>query len=345
MDIKVLRLVLDVLKTRTARDTPKQRLIIRVATRKIQADLHTEYDRFLRLQVLEGAMGIPVGHWWNKGSRGLVEAQSSFQGLDLNPLWLSARNTGMFMVLEKVTDKALNSYHVPLEPLDVINNALMGLGLDASTPGHILRPPYEAGKYLSKPILGGKETPISVAKGLLGRFLVRKIQAESKTVGFGMPEDAEGRQKDLPQGPTSDMNAGDLLVSIFFHDLSDPLGREIRDFMRSTWAGTPRQVPMDLWLDAVEQGRIPKKQDIATQAGILPQVFSQNHWNPAWHAFFQALWKNGSLLHKLQDRYEQEGVEWFQVKPDIDALVTRRKAGTVESVVSRWYQGCSPRLS
>lgn len=327
MNVHFLRVALRLLRQRHASADPNRKSVIRVAARWLFSALGAEYDVMLRLQVLEGAAGIREGAWWKKGRAGLAPAKAHFENAPVDPAWFAPAQSPLFGIVNNITRAAIQRARVTVEPFDLINNALMGIPLSAENPGQVLRPAYEAGKAAENGIKTGKETPESIAKGVLGTYIARKVQNEAKHVRREqqIPEDDEGRARDIPDTGHTRFDAGELLSHLIFWNRTDPLGKKIRAFMRRSWAGTPPQKAMDLWLDAVEKGQIPKKQDIAEQAGYAQAISFSRAWNSAWIKFFNDLWQNPTLLKELQQRYEREGVEWFQQKPDIEDLVTQRK--------------------
>lgn len=341
MNIRTANAVLKLLKTAKNGD-PR----IRVAMRWVQASLESEYDKMLRAQVLEGAAGVREGTWWKNGQRGLDKALAFFsdKGDPVKPEWFSKEYSGMYGILRTTVGKILRKSGVAFEPLDIINNALMGLSLSGGSGQK--RPPYEAGKKLSPGIKAGKEHPKSVAAGKLGSYLNRKVLNEAKTIKFneGIPIGPDGDVMEVADTAAEKREAGDFLLNIILWQRNDALGRKIRDFMRKSWAGTGQEKSMNYWLNTIEQEiRIPGKKEVAEAVGISPQTFIQRHWGKAWKQFIYDLWSNQSLLDQLQKRYEKEGLPWFQERPDPEEVFKKRKRKAsdlmVEKVVTRWMDG------
>ena len=275
--------------------------------------MEREYDIFLRLQILEGALGVAVDRWWRAGAKSFGEIAAFMQsrgvGEKIDPQWFSPSDTD---VVDALT-ASLRRVSPAIEPVDTINDALLGIPVDPSSGKMTLRAPYEVGEYLSDKILRGKVSPRKVAEGLLGHFLGRK--AMTGALRDARPSVRADELDFLSQPP----EAVDLLALIIFRDMADPLGREIRAFMRATWAsGHKEHAALRFWLDGVERGVLLRGQDIAAEFHVSPQCFGQYLWARAWREFFEALWVNESLLLKLRKRYEHEGVEWSQEKPDLD---------------------------
>lgn len=319
---------------------PEQRMALRVATRWLTAGMEKEYDIMLRLQVLEGAAGVPLDTWWKKGARGLGIAQKSFEQETLKPEWFDPALSGMFGVVQGILHTVINQYHLSITPYDMINNALMGIPLDASAPRETLRAAYESGRVLAAKIRGGQETPISVARGKLGTYLARKVLAEYKHIRLeqiGLPEklDKEPGDIDIPDVP-DEKDFGDAMTVIFFHSHGDTLSLKLRNLMRASWAESP---PMLRWLQIVEdENRWPQGKEIADEFGI-GAGFISNHWKPRWKKFLKELWRRKDLMGQLEDRMDRMGVVWNPKMPEgdqfLELLRRRDKPKTASSDVTR----------
>lgn len=287
--------------------------------------LGPEYDVMFRLQVLEGAAGVRPGSWWQKGRRGLKAAEDVFTGTSIDPSWLQSGNSGLASYLLRTAHNAVREFkltHIGGE--DILHNALMGLKLDGS-PGAKL-PAYSAGEALSDAIKAGKETPKTAAK-MIAQFLARKVQNETKKLRRmeRIPEGPEGEEVELP-GKTSPEDPAAFFrwfAHLVFGDMSHPLGKKIRDFMRKTWEGTAQEEPMDIWLDMIESGRRPSTKEVAEQAGMAAGTFSSRHLKPAWRRFAKEIWSS-PLISAIKDQAAKEGILWIPDKPDLDALVDQK---------------------
>jgi len=332
--------------------TPQQKRSHRVASRWLLAYMDAAYDLFFRLQILEGAAGVPVDTWWGKGKQALPYVIDKFQGDTLAPGWLEPGNTGMYQGLKAALNQLVKTTGVASTPDDILNTALMGLSTSATTiPRRILRPAYEVGRYLAVRIQNGDETPATVAKGPLQKLLKRRVLTEARDQAQDLSieqETEEGRgthTRDVSRSDTQD--AGDLLIKILFRDFTDPLGKEIRQFMRQSWANSKEQRFMDVWLDTLEEEvRIPSLSEVGRNLGDTPTTegygqrnYSALFWRPAWKRFFGDLWANKALLRKLENRYQQEGVPWLLEKPNIeDLLAPRVRASLISRVASRYLE-------
>lgn len=348
---QLLRLACQMLSRDTI--TPQQKLGHRVASRWLHSFMDAAYDLFFRLQILEGAAGVPVDTWWGKGKQALPKVIDKFQGGALNPIWLEPGNTGMYQGLKAAINQLAKSTGIASTPDEILNTALMGLSTDATVPNQIKRPAYEVGRYLAVRIKDGQETPVTVAKGPLQKLLKRRILTEARDQAEDLSieqETEEGRgthTRDVSRSDTQD--AGDLLIKILFRDFTDPLGKEIRQFMRQSWAGSKEQRFMDVWLDVLEkEARIPSLSEVGQKLGDTPTTkglgqrnYSMLFWRPAWKRFFGDLWANKALLRKLENRYQQEDVPWLLEKPSIeDLLAPRVRASLISRVATQYLKDC-----
>lgn len=317
--VALIRETLNLLQHQSRLASEKDAAIYRIATRYLLANMAIEYDIFLRLQTLEGAAGVPVDRWWKKGKLGFKAAADAFAGTKLDPIWLDPKYSGMYGTLERVSKAHIRSTEIPFEPFDFINNALMGIPMDASSSGvsgtgQIQRPPYQAGKFLSDKIKNGEETPQTVAKGVLGQFLKRKILNETRNKMEGLPEDDAGKIKEIPDRHESPYEGiGDFISALLFgRGPQTPLSKKLNNLMRHTWASASKKYGevMIKWLDKVQSGKSFTLQEFCDEVGILPQVFTKYFRPDAWNAFFKALRSNKALLNEISDAAFQAGVEW-----------------------------------
>lgn len=321
----------------------------RLASRWLKADMAVDYDLLLRLQILEGAAGVPVDSWWNKPKGyALAKARAAFGKVGINPEWLAERSRGLFNVLQRTLSGAIRSFRLNIDPLDVINNSLMGIPLDPSIDKSVERAPYIAGKYLAEKIKKGEETPTSVASGVLTTMLKRKVQNLARHRLDQLSEDDEGKvrdvsQKDLPEGwgPAEEATAAEYLANVFFYDLSDPLGDEVRKFMRDVWNRNPtRGQYMSYWLDLIEARKPNNYSNVADHFGIAPTTFYSRTWIPAWRDFFSALWNNRSLMNKINQRLVEKNLETLGEtipREVIDKILPPRKRASLMTRVASIY--------
>jgi len=317
--LQVLQTALQELQSRRlASLSLSERLSVRVARRWFQAGMDIVYDEFLRLQMLEGAAGVPVDTWWKKGPRAFKEAENQFEADSVDPQWFEKGNTGTYALLKRKTEAEIRSYGLDLNFGDIVNNALMGIPVKAHKPYRVKRPPYEAGKWRQVGIRDGKESPLRITAGPLQKWLRRKVSSEVKKFETQLLETEEGGTRDIAD-PSGSMGRG-LLLDIF-SDLHDPLGKDIRRFMRKTWKGTKSEEFMERWLDMFEDtGHFPKLAEVGRSLGKGISNFSKQFYRPAWRKFMQDLWRNHNLLNKLALKYEAAGIPWLQEMPTDDEL-------------------------
>lgn len=329
----------------------------RVAVRYLEASEAQQYDQMLRLQVLEGAAGVPLDRWWKKGKFGFKPATDALSGTNIKPEWLSLKESGMFKILKSIAQKLISSYKLrAIEPFDILNNALTGMPMDASKvdtgESLIQRPPYTAGKFLMGKILNGQETPETVAKGILGEYIKRRVKNEARKQMEPLLEDDQGKTMDIPDIQSSPYDGiGEFMAALLFgRGPSNPLSKKLTDLMRHTWKTSGRKYGevMTIWLDKIQSGETFKLQDFAQEVDTLPQVITKYFWPDAWNAFFKALRSNKNLLNEISNAAQQVGVEWDPSDPVPlywdDPMAAARgkprpKVKTASSrVADRWFQ-------
>jgi hypothetical protein len=313
--------------------TSKPTLGLKIAVRWLQAlNMKHEYDIMMRLQTLEGAAGVPVNTWWREGSSALPKAKAWFadKQYPIDPEWLSPAYTNTYGIVESQVAAQIKRYGLSEEPLDYINNALMGQGIHADTDTMYVA--YAAGKGRAERILSGKESPVSMAKGSLGMFFRNRVDRDKKNIK--RPEqfniNDEGQIQEF-ETPTSDTEAADYLLELLTSSY-DPIGQKIRNLMRETWKGENYEDVMNEWVDILEEtGNIPRKSEfveIYNQAHpeVEPQLsstnFSNNYWKKSLVKFYKRLWNTPAILNLLAKKYLAEGVPFFQEKPDINQLIS-----------------------
>ena len=301
--------------------TGSDRVANKVAARWLFANMVLEYDWLIRLQVLEGTAGVPQGTWWNKRERGLRMARrflkgdndtESGEGKDINELWFTRENTGMFQIIKQIVTSEIKKspYIRGGDPMGFINSALMGLSVDVTSDYIRSLPAYGAGKILKSGILRGSETPETVAKGNLSRMIKQRVMDESKTVVKlkQMPTDEEGNVKDLRDVDKDDVPAWQVLSALFFdEDDNSQLSRKLKNLMKEVFSSS---VPMTAWLDKIQiTGESPQLSDVAESVGIAKQTFGSRHWKPTWEKLFRAIFSNHDLMDEVLDRVKSDGAD------------------------------------
>lgn len=321
MNVKVARDTLNLLKT-ADRESPE----VRIASRWLVASMAAHYDALLRIQMLEGAAGVPVDTWMTVGSRnpllGLARAKAYFddpgEKNQIQPQWFASKATSTYSTLSRVLAQGIRSYKLSIESDDILNSSLMGMPMDTTSDDRILRQPYQAGKQVANKIKNGEESPETVAKGPLAFMLNRKIQNIAKKRLEQFNEDDEGRTQDITDadmpetwGAVEETAASDYLSGVMFGDLNDPLGKEIRRFMRDVWGDptTARSKTMTFWLDQLEAHKSTDQAVIADKFDLPPSTFYSRHWIPAWRDFFSQLWNNHALMTKINQRLRDKHLE------------------------------------
>jgi len=312
MKVNAVRGALKAIRTSTVR-APSDRIIRKVSTRWLVAAMNLEYDRMIRLQFLEGAAHVPEGTWWKRGVMGLKAAEKHFEGHAVQEEWFDPGLTSMFPIIKRTLAMLIAKYPSihGTDPLDIINAALMGISMNP-TSGQNSRvlPAYEAGKYLREKVLNGVETPELVAKGLLGKFMVRRVltYVRDKAKEVSIPVDEEGVIMDLRDDHDEGGGIGieNFISSLMFGPTEDPLARKVQDVMKASW---PQNSAIDKWFGTIQMtGEVPQANEFAAQIGITPQTLGQRHLKPGLERAVRAIWNNQSLRRAIENRMIQEGL-------------------------------------
>jgi len=299
--------------------------ISRVAFRWLFATQAKEYDILIRLQMLEGVAGVSVDTWMKKGRQGLKEAQRYFEGTHLHPDWLSFGDTGVFSfalgyLRKKLADfKKEGRVENNVDVLDFIIDLLMGVSINIDNMGweNLGRPFYRAGDKLSKQTLTGS-SPLTVLKGQGLWFPVRKLLNQPKQKAFQPDRNQESGAYTFAQ----------LVADITFKDLSDPMGKRIRSWMRKSWSKYPQMIA---WLGLLEKGKLPEsRKDQGALFYKNPPDFIRIY-NPAFRAFLKDLWANSDWLRDLEDYAFLKGFVWdsglAELRPIFEEMLPLRKTG------------------
>ena len=306
---------------------------IRVAARWLWASITTEYDILIRLQLLEGVAGVPEGKWaksLGSGRAGLSKAQAALAGNPIQEIWFSESNTGALDVFQGIVRKFIVRNHLhSVDAFDVINNMLMGIGLEGSVKPFF----YGSGENenIRKSILSGKVTPKSLSTSVLGSWFTKKM---INIVGriredVGQKEDigqSESLEREL-ESP-SEHSPTEALVGLIF-DRHSTLGSKVRDLMRMVW-NSPSKPPlykefMNKWLEHLEKGELTDANikrnliDIAKEVGVSTDYHTA-YWKPAWKDFIKALWHDDTLLKEIHREFVDEGIDWFNQVPDLSKI-------------------------
>lgn len=324
MNVKIAQDLLNTLNQETAENNTT----IRLAKRWLQANMGLEYDRLIRVQILEGVAHVHPGAWSKQGGvRGLLQAarfiQDKFPDNTMNPLWLDPTEMKAYAVLKKGTANSINMFKLRgFEPDDIINSALTGLKLDPTEEELNKFPAYQLGfKDTRGAILGGSITPAGVAASGLNKAMFNRVRDLAKHIKeVQLPTDDDGEPLDMGEETRSDpSDAIDFMATLMFHSRS-PLGRQIQQLMQETWANSP---PMTLWLDTVmgrknpaqegakgfQLGKAPSVQDVADALGIAKGTVFSGHWVPRWDRFFKVLFGNEKLRQAIANQAELEGID------------------------------------
>lgn len=150
------------------------------------------FDVLCRLQVLEGAFGVPVGTWSKEPHRGLSAVRAFLRDGDrapkLHPLWVVAGDSGLYKAARHIVSRILSEADTD----DVMQRVLSGLGAKAEKAAFLF---WEAGKADAKAVCRGMN-PTNFAAHNLTWFLRRKATDVVKS-----------HRRDVPYDPGTDNTA------------------------------------------------------------------------------------------------------------------------------------------
>lgn len=282
---------------------------LRVALRWLQAKQNVQYDMMLRLQVLEGAAGVPPRTWWEKGPRGLAMAKAHFEEkgeTGINPSWFVPQDSRAFEVLEAQLKGVAKGV---VQPLDVIHSALFGIPLDPSVTKQNKIKLYEVGVKLKQGILSGEETPKKAIAGMGGKYIRQLVIAEIKAMSRHRAleqQDDEGEDinpLDNMSGPPIDAESVWGYLAKWWLTEGDPVGNALRTLMRKSWSGMKQEPGLNLWLDkSVEKGTLPTPAETAALLDIQLPEWTSNYLKPGMAKFVGLLKNQPNLLGAIEKR-------------------------------------------
>lgn len=317
-NIEVAVNTLKFFRTSTVR-TPLDMIVHKVSTRWVQASMETEYDMLIRLQYLEGVAHVKESTWSRLGGvRGILAAKKVFADKfqdtfhQIDPSWWDVRSTHAYRVLAARTQRTLARFKIfDMEPLDIINMALMGIPVQVGDPtleGR-LRPAYQLGLKHGDEIFAG-QTPDNMAATGLSKAMFRRILDYAKSKGSTTrvrEEDEEGVAKEYAIKDSPGVSLENFMSSLMFGPTSDPLANKVQETMKSTWANNSI---IDNWFGTIQMsGEVPQANEFALQMGISPQSLGQRHLKPGLERAVRAIWNNVPLRKAIEERMIQENVQ------------------------------------
>lgn len=288
-------------------------LVLRVAERWLMAEDHhptPKQDTMARLQVLEGAAGVPAWTWAQDPRQGLAKARAFLadKGVTPDPSWLVWADTGMVTYIYRILVKMLKDSGASGEmrgPIDILSNGLMGMGADGNpySGGPTL---YGVGKAKRDKVLSGEETPLSIAGGTGATQFkqraidtIRGLRTRQRITGPAVRDDAETGQ--VPS-PTNNSEYWEFLADI----MSSPTaaGEKMRAMFLASAKGA--EVPfISTWLDRIQKDNGDSPQIIITMAKEMgvPSGTITGYRSRTLQRFWPQF-KASPLGRKLENQYE-----------------------------------------
>lgn len=294
--------------------------------------LFEHYDALIRLQILEGALGVMPGLWSRlpQPRLGLQKAATAAAAHSLSSEWFEVR---VFTNYQRIRNTAtINGDKSKTD--DIINAVLAGV-----TVGEMKsRVPrlYVFGKTKSREILSG-EMDLPWCMALVARMVRQQILSSLKptkknpTLDYfegHTGDDGEMMHSVEPKQRTAD--SMEVIKEIMFG--RDRLSRDFHTWLRQAFDklnASPKRT-MNLWLDIAEETHaIPSMMDLVkalAEQGITatPQTVTQRHWQPAWETI-SPMFKRSKIWFEIQAHFEALGLEAPENLSFADILVRKSR--------------------
>lgn len=278
-----------------------------------------ELDVMSRLLVLEG-VGDVEPYTWAGQPGGLRHVRAEFS--DVSVEWLSSADTGMYGLLVSKASTMLRRSRVRhVSGEDLLQQALSGLCSDLTVGRHRF---HAVGVLARENILGGIETPRTIASGVLGRWVERMAfnTAKAKRAAFSIDDiELESNEGVLPQRyemlqPALDVDSvlyqalcsGDAVSERIVEVLEEAVYPKFRTETGLRLMGT--------WFGALRQGEVLSSSlDWGIRAGLLDDFPDPD--TKKLYAVRVATWK---ALNKAVEIMQQT----YQSSPEMQSLVEMR---------------------
>lgn len=271
-------------------------LVAKVAARWALANMNREYDIMVRLQALEGAMGMTPGAWWTKGRRGLELAKHAAhtKNVDVDPSWFDPMISGLIVPMNQAV--AMQSRGTA-DSTSVLNRMLMLKGKRGAFT--VLGEKYD--NLVAKPVTDAFGLFVNTTKF----YVLKEMKTNrGKEVGEGVLDYQDQKERGLDR--VEDTSAGSDIIAQILTD-EGSLGKEVRGLMRKVFEPSSA---MTVWVDLLEQNkRIPSLKETAEAAGISAQTMTQTHWQKWMPRFYRALEATPGLRSKIEARLMALGAE------------------------------------
>jgi hypothetical protein len=247
--------------------------------------MDTNFDMMIRVQVLEGAVGVPCGTW----AQSAQKAAEHTQEMAIHPMWFATEDTGMVATIRRTLgyyDISEGQFH------DLLVDAFMGMGGFRSN-GPLF---FAYGQYAKDQILGG----LAPSKGLsnriarwMGRKLGNSLRKEAFRAGVQHTDPVEDFEFEAHEGPSTASLLAELYLS------GDPDIRQAFDDALKPLKTQAKATQM--WLGALASSEPFKRSEIAAACGLSLQTLN-SQLNVGIAACHKALETNRELLSRLSQR-------------------------------------------
>jgi hypothetical protein len=344
MNLRLANQLLAELRTRElVAATPERAMAIRLAARWLLQASSAETDLTIRLQVLEGAAGQPWGTWSLRPRASLPAAKAAFSDAanTMDAAWLSPEDSGMYAQLLRSASASIKKFRVShLEPGDVINSLLYGLNVFMEPQP--VKPVYETGKYASKVIKSGGETPRRMAASQLAKWMDRNVgYKEKKHVQEQQaPVNDEGDSVDLEPGMhgAHELTTPEVIEALYYGNMGNPLSSTLKVLMDATWRGNEQ---MQWFLQGLLAGNPPNQKEIAEHFDKHAPVVNRTYL-AQWKKFYQELFSRRELTTAIEQWARSQGLDWEMKIPtdeELNEVFPGRSDRRVATDLLQWLFG------
>jgi len=237
------------------------RLTRRIAFRHLTA--MAQMEEIARLQMLEGASDMKPGAFIRNPRGAWAEIQSDPRFAKLDSSWFKA-TPKIISAIENVAENMAGRQ----DGQEIVQDFMLGQTKKGEQGSKSY---YGVGKYLSKGILGGRETPFKANKMALRgvkNLALNTIRGQKDTVRDepgeeGKEHSVENALNDVMQGLAENgIPAG--------HPAGKKLLKIIDGIIQKKMKGKQKQMA-ESWLDLLRKGTFPNPSEVIEHAGLDPQ--------------------------------------------------------------------------
>lgn len=204
-------------------------------TRVANAHRNMQMDQLVRVAILEGIAGVPVGGWkrLEPPARGLLAAERALPNLE--SLWFESHDMGLYKVIFLTVLSVVQNRDSAEE---LTQDIVGGLSRSENTKGGQL---YNVGEKIRD-----DDPSVSHAKGLLRRHasqravsLFRKVRKDPESLTVNDPNKDGPQVRDVPTNIDADAAADNALILLAENPA---VFKYVHDTLARMWANAPSKV-------------------------------------------------------------------------------------------------------